>query len=233
MSTYPARLPARALRQDRAPGLVEKNLGDSLPPMTTRPRPLTVEGLDFTGFYHAEYRAVVGLGYVLGGNRGLAEDLAQEAFAEAHRRWDEIAHYDNPGAWVRRVMINRSRSKVRRLIAETKAITRLAGRPAVHGELPDRSEEVWAAVRSLPTRQGQAIALRYWDDLGIVQIAEILGCSTETVKTHLKRGRAALADQLGAEHGPDLDDPTFGGDAEPDTTPTVRPGGATDRGDTR
>lgn len=155
--------------------------------------------LDFSSFYHAEYRAVVGLGYVLAGSSNLAEDLAQEAFAEAHRRWDEIAHYDNPAAWVRRVMINRSRSKVRRLMAETRALTRLAGRPSFDAELPERSEEVWAAVRSLPTRQGQAIALRYWDDFGVAQIAEILGCSTETVKTHLTRGRAALAERLGTE----------------------------------
>ena len=158
------------------------------------------ETIAFSTFYNAEYRAVVGLGYVLSGNRVLAEDLTQEAFIEAHRRWDEISRYDNPGAWVRRVMINRSRSKVRRIVAEAKAMTRLAGRPTVHGELPERSEEVWAAVRALPTRQGQAIALRYWEDLGIVQIAEILDCSTETVKTHLKRGRASLAGRLGVDH---------------------------------
>lgn len=162
-------------------------------------------GLDFSTFYHAEYRAVLGLGYVLGGSQSLAEDLAQEAFAEAHRRWDEIAHYNNPGGWVRRVMINRSRSKVRRFVAETKALTRLAGRPSFDAELPERSEEIWSAVRDLPVRQGQAIALRYWDDLGIVQIAEVLGCSTETVKTHLKRGRAALAERLGAELDPEVD----------------------------
>lgn len=207
MSTYPAHLSTRALRQDGRPSRQTKDLGDPAPSMATRPEQHRGGGLhlpsdlDFPSFYQAEYRAVVGLGYVLCGNRGHAEDLAQEAFAEAHRRWDEIGHYDNPGAWVRRVMINRSRSRVRRLITETKALTRLAGRAEVDApttlDLPDRSEEVWAAVRNLPTRQGQAIALRYWDDLGIDQIAAILGCSTETVKTHLKRGRAALADRLG------------------------------------
>lgn len=165
----------------------------------------TEDYLGFQAFYEAHYHAVVGLGYVLGGNRGFAEDMAQEAFVEAYRLWDDISRYDNPGAWVRRVMINRSRSKMRRVLSETKAIARLEGRATRHSGLPERSEEVWVAVRRLPTRQGHAIALRYWDDLGIEQIAEIMDCGTETVKTHLKRGRAALADQLGAEYTPDVE----------------------------
>lgn len=172
-----------------------------LQPMFNRRDARHGDTLDFQDFYHSQYRSVVGLGYVLGGSRSVAEDLAQEAFAEAHRRWADIAHYDNPGAWVRRVMINQSRSRVRRVMVETRALTRLGARPDTFEELPERSEEIWAAVRALPERQAQAIALRYWDDLGVAQIAEILDCGPETVKTHLKRGRAALARELGDEGG--------------------------------
>lgn len=54
----------------------------------------------FDSFYRAEFEAVAGLAYTLSGSRLASEDLAQEAFLAAYRRWDEIGRYDNPGAWV-------------------------------------------------------------------------------------------------------------------------------------
>lgn len=72
-------------------------------------------------------------------------------------------------------------------------------------EPAERDGDVWDAVRALPPRQAQSIALFYWDDLSVAQIAGILECGTETVKTHLKRGRAALSQELGAE-GKGFDD---------------------------
>ena len=56
-------------------------------------------------------------------------------------------------------------------------------------------------MRALPVRQSQAIALFYWEDYSVADISRILDCSTETVKTHLKRGRAALADKLDSHRG--------------------------------
>ena len=61
-----------------------------------------------------EIRDVVGLSYVLSGSRSGAEDLAQDAFVAAYRLWDRISGYENPGAWVRRVAVNRSISVGRR-----------------------------------------------------------------------------------------------------------------------
>lgn len=159
------------------------------------------ETRDFHAFYQAEYRSVVGLAYVLSGRAGAAEDLTQDAFTEAHRRWADISQYDNPGAWVRRVLVNKASSRTRRLMSETKALTKIGGRRAEVAELHERSEEIWAAVRSLPARQAQAVALHYWEDLSLSQIAEILDCGPETVKTHLKRGRATLAKKIGHEGG--------------------------------
>lgn len=160
------------------------------------------ESTGFDSFYESEYRSVLGLAYVLSGRPGVAEDLTQDAFTEAHRRWADISLYDKPGAWVRRVLVNKASSRTRRMISETKALTRVGSRRAEVAELHERSEEIWAAVRALPTRQAQAVALRYWDDMSLGQIAEILDCGQETVKTHLKRGRATLARKIegGADH---------------------------------
>lgn len=157
----------------------------------------------FDDFYRREYHSVVGLGRVLSGSLHVAEDLAQHAFTQAHRDWRRIGAYDDPGAWVRRVLVHASTSRFRRLASETKAVARLAGRRQDPVPAPDGSDDVWSAVRRLPRRQAQAIALRYWDDLSVSQIAEVLDCSTETVKTHLKRGRAALSTSLRIEEPAD------------------------------
>ncbi len=142
---------------------------------------------------------MVGLGYVLTGSRPVAEELVQDTFAEAHRRWSQIADYDKPGAWLRRVLVNNASSRRRRLVSEAKAMTRLRTRRVENPSIPESSEHVWAAVRRLPTRQSQAIALHYLEDMTVAQIAEVLDCGEETVKTHLRRGRARLAAELGAE----------------------------------
>lgn len=152
----------------------------------------------FEEYYQRDYRKLLGLAFVLTGSQGPAEDLCQDALTEAHRKWDKISGYDRPEAWVRRVMVNKSSSRSRKLRSEAKAMLRIGTRAAVAVEPTERSLEVWEAVRRLPERQSQAIALHYWDDLPRADIAEILGCSDETVKTHLKRGRAALAENLEA-----------------------------------
>ena len=153
----------------------------------------------FEAFYAAEFESVVGLAYVLSGSRLGAEDLAQEAFLAAYRRWDEVGRFDKPGAWVRRVVANRSVSLIRRRAAEARALARLSGPLDPLPELPTASADVWRAVRRLPRRQAQAIALFYLEDLSVDEIAEVLDRSVETVRTHLRRGRKALARRLGTE----------------------------------
>jgi RNA polymerase sigma-70 factor (ECF subfamily) len=158
----------------------------------------------FAGFYSHEWRPVVGLGYVLTGNRWVAEELAQEAFLAAARQWDRVSRMDKPGGWVRRVVANRSVSWFRRLGAERRALARI-GNPVVHRDLDIDAEiaEVWAAVRKLPKRQAQVIALVYFDGMPVREASEIMGCSRETARTHLKRGKKALATSLGVEEDHD------------------------------
>ncbi len=151
----------------------------------------------FPAFYVRERRAVVGLAYALSGSRLAAEVLAQEAFVAACRRWDEIVGYDDPGAWVRRVVANRSVSAIRRRIAEARAISRLAvRRPARPAELPGEAEELWSLVRRLPKRQAQAVALYYVDMMTVAEIAAVLEITADSVYTHLRRARARLTKEL-------------------------------------
>ena len=65
--------------------------------------------------------------------------------------------------------------------------------------LSDEAGEFWHAVRRLPKRQAQAVALHYLEDAPVAEIAAIMDCAENTVKVHLHRGRQALAARFGAE----------------------------------
>ncbi len=156
----------------------------------------------FEAFYARERSKVVGLAYVLSGSRLGAEDLAQDAFLAALGHWDRISVYDDPGAWVRRVVANRAVSRFRRAAAEARALLRLGSERRILGEIPTESAAVWDAVRRLPRRQAQAVALRYLEGWPVADVAQILGCSENTIKTHLRRARRTLARRLGEEDLP-------------------------------
>jgi RNA polymerase sigma-70 factor (sigma-E family) len=154
----------------------------------------------FEHFYLQEYPTVVALAHVLSGSRAGAEDIAQEAFLRAYRDWDRVGSYEHQAAWVRRVAANLATSGLRRRLVEIRALTRLAGlwEPTVD-PLAAESAEFWAAVRALPRRQAQAVALYYFEDLSVQQTAAVLGCTEGTVKAHLARARRTLARQLQPE----------------------------------
>jgi RNA polymerase sigma-70 factor (sigma-E family) len=162
---------------------------------------LAVEGDAFDTFYRSEKPRVVAVVNSLTGDRAAAEDIVQEAFATAMRRWATVSGYERPGDWVKRVAVNRAISRFRRRQSESRAL----GRFAPHGEdepsvspqaEPWEDDPLWAAVRRLPRRQAQAVVLVYVDDLPLDRVAEILECSVGSVKTHLHRARHRLAAEL-------------------------------------
>lgn len=157
------------------------------------------EQLVFEDFYRREHRQVLGLAFVLTGNLAAAEDVTQDAFTAAFRQWSSVLACDSPGAWIRRVACNRAASVLRRRLVEAKAIVRLAKRTAASIELEEGDAAFWQAVRRLPPRQAQAVALYYFEDYSVREVAAVLDCSEGTVKTHLSRARAAVARHLHLE----------------------------------
>ena len=155
----------------------------------------------FEHFYLEEYPGVVKLVYALSGNRVAAEDI-QEAFLRAYRDWDRVGSYEHQAAWVRRVATNLASSGLRRRLAEARALTRLAGRrqPALE-PLAAEEADFGRALRALPRRQAQAVALFYVEDLSVQQIAVVLDCAEGTVKAHLAKARQSLAKRLQLDQG--------------------------------
>lgn len=152
----------------------------------------------FDVFYRSEYQTVVALVYGLSGSRWAAEDIAQEAFLRAHHDWDDVRDMASPGAWVRRVALNLAVSSYRRVRAETSALLRIRRESEVQPTSAE-TEAFWVEVRRLPKRQGQAMALRYIEELSIAEIADVLGIAEGSVKALLHQGRSRLARQLTAK----------------------------------
>ena len=159
----------------------------------------------FEQFYLEEYASVVKLAYALSGSRAGAEDIAQEAFLRAYRDWDRVGSYEHQAAWVRRVAANLATSGLRRRLVEARALARLAGwaanREPSLDPLPPSNADFWRAVRALPQRQAQAVALYYLEDLSIQQTAVVLDCAEGTVRAHLAKARRTLARRLHADAG--------------------------------
>lgn len=154
----------------------------------------------FELFYRQEYPAVVALIYGLSGNRWVAEELAQDAFVRAHRDWSRVREMDSSEGWVRRVAVNLARSRFRRLRAEALAKLRIGHTASTSHPVSDPESDVfWEEVRRLPTRQAQALALRYIEDLSVAEIADVLDVAEGTVKALLHQGRERLRRQLSAK----------------------------------
>ena len=152
---------------------------------------------EFDEFYRAEFAGLVVLATAVLGRRAGAEDVAQDAMVDAHRRWDRLAGYDAPRAWVRKVVVQRSTKVSRKGRNESVAQLRAAqGRRSTVTAPADLDPELSAALQSLPTQQRAALALHYLCDCSLAEIAETLGVAEGTIKTHLQRGRRQLAERL-------------------------------------
>lgn len=135
--------------------------------------------------------------YLLCGDRGHAEDLAQTALLRTARRWRTARR--QPEAYARRVVVNLAKDRWRNLArrpaeAPLDAVDRAQPTSAVEALL-DR-DELRRAVRELPAGQRAVLVLRFFDDLTVEETAAALGCSTGTVKSQTSRAldrlRAAL-----------------------------------------
>jgi RNA polymerase sigma-70 factor, ECF subfamily len=157
----------------------------------------------FQALYERELPHVVRAVFLVSGDPQLAEDAAQEAFARALVRWRRIGSQPWIGGWVTTTALNVARRQLRR-------------RPVLapdEGTPPDDAEllDLRGAMRRLPARQQEAVALHYLLDLPVAETAAVMGCDEGTVKTHLARARRTLEralhldDDSGHARRPDRD----------------------------
>lgn len=144
----------------------------------------------FESFYEVEFAIAYRSALSVARNRDIAWDATQEAAAKAYQRWGRLRRNPWAGYWMARVAMNEARRRVRR--DSLSFVEDSAGAPP---DL-DAQLDVRRAIGGLPKRQMEAAILYYVLDLTQEDIAQVMGCSIGTVKTHLSRARASLAQTL-------------------------------------
>ncbi|RZT80666.1 RNA polymerase sigma-70 factor (sigma-E family) [Micromonospora violae] len=159
--------------------------------------------MTFEEYAFARTSALVRLARLLTGDEHRAEDLVQEVLAQAYARWGRISRTDRPDAYVHRMLVNAHHSWWRQRSSREVSVAAVTDRAGTTDEAAGVAERdaLWRLVCALPTRQRTVIVLRYYEDLDDTSIADILACSTGTVRTHAKRALAALRQrQVAATH---------------------------------
>jgi RNA polymerase sigma-70 factor (ECF subfamily) len=148
----------------------------------------------FDEFFSESYGGVVqSLALALGDRLG-AEDLAQEAFAQAFRRWSRVGSMESPVGWVYVVALNGARRGWRRRARSVE--------PEITNVVDDHAASVITTVQlrvalaELTTRQRAAVVLRYLADLPIADIAVALDCAPGTIKATLHQALARMRVEL-------------------------------------
>lgn len=145
-------------------------------------------GSDFDVFYRDRWQPTVRFAALTTGSVSLAEEVAQDAFAEVLGRWSELR---SPAAYLRRCVASRCTSWVRRRQLERRVVLYV---PLEH--LDTYLAEMIDALQRLSPRQRAAVFLRYVDGLPEAVIAETLSCRPGTVKSLLSRARKQLEGEL-------------------------------------
>jgi RNA polymerase sigma-70 factor (sigma-E family) len=138
------------------------------------------------------------LAYLMTGDRALAEDLAQEAFARMVGRLVHLRERDAFGAYLRQTVVNLCRMYFRRRRLEREFLRREQEQrlPETREADGDLVEDLWTAIQRLPERQRVALVLHYYEDLTQEQAAEILRCRPGTYRSLLSRAKSSLRAQL-------------------------------------
>jgi RNA polymerase sigma-70 factor (sigma-E family) len=154
---------------------------------------------EFEQFAVSRHRALFRYAYLLVGERGLADDLVQEALTKTYVNWHRLRDSANAEAYTRKAITSTAIGWWRR--KSWHAERPRDDVPPLPGQTEDVAARVWLwqELSHLPPRQRAALVLRYYEDLTEVETARILGCSVGTVKSQTSHALKKLRDRLGPD----------------------------------
>jgi RNA polymerase sigma-70 factor (sigma-E family) len=143
----------------------------------------------FDDFVRSRHAALLRFAHVLCGDPHLAADLVQDALERTGLAWPRIAAKDDPEGYMRRTIVNRylglwRRRQRERVVPEVPEVG--------YEEAGPRDGALWQLLGTLPRQQRAVLVLRFYEDLSLVEIADVLGCSVGTVKSNSSRALAKL-----------------------------------------
>ena len=165
-----------------------------------RSAPLDQEGelADFEEFFRGHYREVVRLAQRVVGDTQAAQDVAQEVFLAAYRRFP--GDYEHAAGWVRVAAVHTALNVLRgdrRRDRRELEVRALPDPPSVEDTVLQReaSAELRRYLRRLPRRSAAVLVLRH-GGLSYVEIADALGVKASHVGTLLRRAESALRKEM-------------------------------------
>jgi RNA polymerase sigma-70 factor (sigma-E family) len=155
-----------------------------------------------TELFTEHHLALVRLAVIMVGDRATAEDVVQDAFEQLHRRWRTLHQQSSGLDYARSAVLNGCRSVLRRRLVARRYAGRIAA-PAPYGTdaavVFEQRTVLIDAFRSLPRRQREVVALRYYLDMSVADTAATLRISEGAVRSTASRGLDALARVLPKE----------------------------------
>jgi RNA polymerase sigma-70 factor (sigma-E family) len=127
----------------------------------------------------------------------LAQDVVQDVLVRVQHRWARIGPMPGRDQYVRRMIINEylswRRRKAARTVAATHSTLDALGTPTADpaGYVTER-DAMRRNIARLPRKQRAALMLRFYADRDDAEIAELLGCSEGTVRSHISRALSTL-----------------------------------------
>jgi RNA polymerase sigma-70 factor (sigma-E family) len=150
--------------------------------------------MTFEEWFGAQLPTLLRFTTVLCGGPDPAEEVLQDVALKALRRWDSLRELDHPEAYLRRMIVNEHlswRRKWARLVPRAELSEPRTADLHFADQHADRAELV-IELNKLPRRQKTVLVLRYFEGLPDAEIAELLGCGTSTVRSHMSRALTAL-----------------------------------------
>jgi len=151
-----------------------------------------------TALYQAHAVGLIRLAIVMLGERTAAEDVVQDAFLGLYRHWGRLTDPAKALSYARSAVLNGCRNvlRVRRRPGRFEAIALVDESAESAALVGEEHQEVLTAIRALPSRQREALVLRYYADMSEEEIARTMGISRGTVKSTTSRAVAAVARML-------------------------------------
>jgi RNA polymerase sigma-70 factor (sigma-E family) len=163
---------------------------------------MTGSEVDVVGAFALHRVSLIRLAALLVDDRATAEDVVQDAFVALHRHRGQLRDDQALFAYLRKAVVNNAHNVWRRRTVVRRAHPAPPVPAAAGADEPllvaEEQARVFAAVRTLPTRQREVVVLRYWSGLSEAEIADALGISRGAVKSHASRAMAKLEATLGA-----------------------------------
>jgi RNA polymerase sigma-70 factor (sigma-E family) len=154
-----------------------------------------------TELYQAHALGMIRLAHIMLGDQQSAEDVVQEAFCGLYRHWSGLSDPGSAVHYVRSAVLNGCRSVLRRRISSQASHGLLGGQPVVTSAesavlTSEERRAVMAALRRLPSRQREALVLRYYLDLSAEEAGTTMGIGPSSVRSATHRALASLARML-------------------------------------